>query len=349
MKHNPVFKINNRFIGINYKPLIIPEIGINHGGSLEVACKIVDAAKRAGAEIIKHQTHIPDDEMSSEAKFIKPGNSNKSIYQVIRENSLNLEDEYKLFQYVKRKSLKFISTPFSRKAVDRLVKFGVKSFKIGSGEFNNIPFLDYVCKFKKPMIISTGMHSIKTVKKIVEHLRKKCANYCLLHTTNLYPTPDKLVRLNSLLDMKKNFPNTVFGLSDHTKTNYSSFGAITLGASIIEKHFTDHKKRKGPDIPASIDENEFKQLLIGCNILSLQRGGKKDHLKQEQVTRNFAFASVVTIKNIKKGERFSKKNLWVKRPGNGQIKAEKYYKILGKKSKKNLKNNIQLKFDHING
>ena len=158
MKANPVFKINNRKIGVDYKPLIIPEIGINHNGSLEIACKMVDAAKRAGAEIIKHQTHIPEDEMSSEAKFIKPGNSNKSIFQVIKENSLSLEDEYKLFQYTKKKSLRFISTPFSRKSVDRLIKFGVKSFKVGSGEFNNFPLLDYICKFKKPMIISTGIH-----------------------------------------------------------------------------------------------------------------------------------------------------------------------------------------------
>ena len=248
-----------------------------------------------------------------------------------------------------KKSLRFISTPFSRKSVDRLIKFGVKSFKVGSGEFNNFPLLDYICKFKKPMIISTGMHSIATVKKVVDHLRKKKAIFCLLHTTNLYPTPDKLVRLDSLKEIKQNFSDLVFGLSDHTKTNYSSFGAVTLGASIIEKHFTDHKKRKGPDIPASIDENELKELIIGCNILRLQRGGNKNHLKQEQVTRNFAFASVVTIKDIKKGERFSKNNLWVKRPGNGQIKAKDYYKVLGKKSKKNIRNNIQLKLSHING
>ena len=113
MKQNPIFKIEKRLIGKNYKPLIIPEMGINHGGSIEVAFKIVDAAKRAGAEIIKHQTHIPDDEMSSEAKFIKPGNSNKSIYNIISKNSLSLEDEYKLFKYTKKKSLIFLSTPFS--------------------------------------------------------------------------------------------------------------------------------------------------------------------------------------------------------------------------------------------
>ena len=104
--------------------------------------------------------------MSSEARKIIPGNSNKSIYNIIKKNSLSEENEYKLFRYVKKKSLIFLSTPFSRLSVDRLIKFGVSSFKIGSGEFNNIPFLDYICKFKLPMIISTGMHSIRTVKKL---------------------------------------------------------------------------------------------------------------------------------------------------------------------------------------
>lgn len=234
-------------------------------------------------------------------------------------------------------------------SVDRLIKFGVNAFKVGSGEFNNTPFLDYVCRYKLPMIISTGMHSIKNVKKIVKHLDQKKANFALLHTTNLYPTPDHLVRLNSLIDIKKSFPTKVFGLSDHTDTNFSSFGAITLGASIVEKHFVDHKNRRGPDIPASIDEKDLINLIRGANILRLQRGGIKNHLKQEQVTRDFAFASVVSIKDIQKGEEFTKGNIWVKRPGTGEINADKFYKILGKKSKRFIKKNIQLKINHIYG
>jgi N-acetylneuraminate synthase len=347
MKQTPTFKIGKRLIGENHKPLVIPEIGINHGGSIETAFKIVDAAKRTGAEIIKHQTHIPDDEMSLEAKLIKPGNAKENIYKIIKKNSLSEENEFKLFKYIKKKSLIFLSTPFSRLAVDRLIKFGVQAFKIGSGEFNNIPFLDYVMKFKLPIVVSTGMHSLQTVSKIVSYLKSKRANFCLLHTTNLYPTPDHLVRLSSLLDMKKKFPDKVIGLSDHTATNYSSFGAITLGASIIEKHFIDHRGRKGPDISASIDEKNLKDLINGVNILYLQRGGKKNYLHQEQVTRNFAFASVVSIENIKKGEIFTKKNIWVKRPGNGEIKADKFYKILGKKSKSNIKKNTQIKLRYL--
>ena len=142
------FKIENRIISANYKPLIIPEIGINHNGSLETAIKIVDAAKRAGAEIIKHQTHLPDFEMSNEAKKIKPGNSNDNIYDIIAKSTLNEEDEFKLIKYVKKKGMIFLSTPFSKEASDRLIKFGIKAFKIGSGEMNNFPLINHILKYK---------------------------------------------------------------------------------------------------------------------------------------------------------------------------------------------------------
>ena len=174
---SPIFKIEKRLISINHKPLIVPEIGINHNGSLELAFKIVDAAKKAGAEIIKHQTHIPEDEMSNEAKKIKPGNSNKNIYDIISKTCLNEEDEFKLFNYVKKRKLIFLSTPFSRAAADRLIKFGINAFKIGSGEMNNLPLLGYISKFKKSMIISTGMHSIENVKKTVNFLKSKKGHF----------------------------------------------------------------------------------------------------------------------------------------------------------------------------
>ena len=268
------FKIENRIISANYKPLIIPEIGINYNGSLETAIKIVDAAKRAGAEIIKHQTHLPDFEMSNEAKKIKPGNSNDNIYDIIAKSTLNEEDEFKLIKYVKKKGMIFLSTPFSKEASDRLIKFGIKAFKIGSGEMNNFPLINHILKYKKPMIVSTGMHSLESVGKTVKLLRKKKANFALLHTTNLYPTPDHLVRLNSISQLKKKFPNVQIGLSDHTQTNISAIGAISLGASIIEKHFVDTKIRKGPDISSSMDEKQLKDLITDSETIYRQLKGK---------------------------------------------------------------------------
>lgn len=343
-----MLKIKNRIINFNSKPLIIPELGINHGGNIEKAIKIVDAAKRAGAEIIKHQTHIAEDEMSIEAKKILPGNSKKNIFSIIKNNSLNEEDEYKLLKYVESKKMIFISTPFSRKAVDRLVKFNVPAFKIGSGEMSNFPLLDYVSKFKKPMIVSTGLHSLEQVKKTVNFLNKRKSNFALMHTTNIYPTQDKLLRLNSIKELQKTYPNMIIGLSDHTGDLLSSIIALSLGAKIIEKHFIDNNKSKGPDISSSINEKQLAKLILYSERISDQLRGSKNILKEEEVTRKFAFASVVTIKDIKKGEKLSKKNIWVKRPGTGYFSANQLNQLFNKIAKKKLSKNKQLRKNDIN-
>ncbi len=337
-------KIKNRKVGYNYKPLIIAEIGINHAGSLKAAFKLIDAAKKTGVEIIKHQTHVIDDEMSSVAKKVFPGNSpHKSIYKIMEECALSEAEEIRLQKYVEKNKMIFISTPFSRKAVDRLVKMKVPAFKIGSGECNNLPLVEYIASFKKPIIMSTGMNDIKSVKPSVKILEKYKVPYALLHTTNLYPTPYHLVRLGALDDLKKNFPRAVLGLSDHTDNNFACYGALSKGASIIEKHFTDNHKRKGPDISSSMDINQCKELIKGSEVLFKERGGKKNKIKEEKVTSNFAFATVVTLKKIKKGEKFNLDNIWVKRPGSGQIKASEFAKVLGKNASKNINEDTHLR------
>ena len=331
------FKIANINVSINHPPLIIAEIGINHNGSLEIAKKMVDSAKRAGVKIIKHQTHIANEEMSSIAKSIIPVHTKDNIFDIIDKCSLNENDEFELLQYTKKNGLIFISTPFSRAAADRLNKWNVPAFKIGSGECNNYPLIEHIASFGKPIILSTGMNSLDSIKKAVTIIKKQKLSLAILHTTNLYPTPNSLVRLGALNDLKKEFPGEIIGLSDHTLTNHSSFGAIALGASIIERHYTDLKDRIGPDIVCSMDENECKELIEGSKIIFEQRGGNKIPVKEEIETAKFAFASVVTISNIKKGEIFNKNNIWVKRPGTGQIKAEKFQSIIGKTATRNMK------------
>lgn len=345
---NFFLNISGRKVGNNYEPLVIPEIGINHNGSIEKAFNIVDSAKKAGAEIVKHQTHIPDDEMSIEAKKIKPGNSKKFIYDIISQCSLNEEDEYKLYKYVKKKKLIFLSTPFGRKAIDRLNKFGVDTFKIGSGEVTNLPLIEYACKFKKNLIISTGMVDLDFIKKLKKFLDSKKAKYAFMHTTSLYPVPDKLARLGAITEMKEKFKDVVIGYSDHTRGNVACYSAMALGASIVEKHFVDDYNTKGPDIICSCDKHDLEELIKNSRRIFKQIKGKKNLLKEEQVTRNFAFASVVTLTNIKKGEVFSKKNLWVKRPATGDFPAEELDKIFGKKSVRNLLANKQLRKEDVN-
>lgn len=336
------FRIGNIEVGEGCEPLVIPEIGINHNGDLEVAKEMVLAAHRAGAKLIKHQTHIVDDEMSHLAKKVIPGNADISIYEIMKKAALSEEDEYELMKYTESLGMEFLSTPFSRAAADRLQKFGVKAFKIGSGEMNNYPLLEHVASFGKPMIVSTGMNSIESIRKAVAILEKYKVPYALLHTTNLYPTKPEQVRLGAMQEMMEAFPGTIVGLSDHTVNNNACIAAVALGAKILERHFTDKMDRNGPDIVCSMDEQACRELIQASKEVTLMLGGKKKALAEEQVTIDFAFATVVTIKPIKKGEEFTRDNLWVKRPGTGEILAEEYEGILGKKAKCDIETDTQL-------
>ena len=340
-------QIGNRKIGEDYAPLVIVEIGINHEGSLKTAFEMVDAAYEAGAEVIKHQTHVVEDEMSKAAKKLIPGNTEVSIYDVMERCALNEEDETKLKEYVESKGMIFISTPFSRSAANRLERMGVKAYKIGSGECNNYPLIDHIASFGKPIILSTGMNDIESIRKSVEIMEKHGVKYSLLHCTNLYPTPANLVRLGGMEELQKEFPNAIVGLSDHTVNNNACLAATALGASVLERHFTDSKDRPGPDIVCSMDPKELKELIEGSKEIQQMRGGKKVAAKEEQVTIDFAFATVVTTKDLKKGDVLSKDNIWVKRPGTGQIKAEHYESLIGKRINKDIENDEHLSWADI--
>jgi sialic acid synthase SpsE len=336
MMNKPFIQIGNRKIGEEYKPLVIAEIGINHEGSLDVAIEMVDAAYRSGAEIIKHQTHIVEDEMSKEARKVIPGNTDVSIYDVMKRCALVEKEEILLKEYVESKGMIYLSTPFSRAAADRLEKMGVIAYKIGSGECNNYPLVEHIASFGKPIIVSTGMNDIDSVRKTVLLLEKYNIPYALLHCTNIYPTPARLVRLGGMVELKNEFPNAVIGLSDHTINNNACLAATALGASILERHFTDSKERKGPDIICSMDPKELKELIKDTSEIAEMRGGKKEASIEEQITIDFAFATVVSISDIKAGDFLTNKNIWVKRPGIGEIKAEHYNSLLGKRAKRDI-------------
>ena len=343
----PFIEIAGRLIGEAYAPFVIAEIGINHNGSLATAKEMVDAAKRAGAEVVKFQCHIVEDEMFDEAKKTIPGNADISIYDIMDACSLNAEEEYELKAYVEEKNMLFLSTPFSRAAANRLQDMGVKAFKIGSGECNNYPLIEHVAQFGKPMIISTGMNSIASITPTVEILRQYRIPFALLHTTNIYPTPARLVRLGAMQELKATFPDAVIGLSDHTISNHACFAAVALGASILERHFTDTKTRIGPDIVCSMTPEDMQELIEEGKNIAAMRGGKKQPAEEEQVTIDFAFASVGSIAPIKVGELFSKENLWVKRPGTGEILAKDFYALLGKKAAADIPKGVLLSWDMV--
>ena len=349
MSKKPKFNICDREIGKDCPPLVIVEIGINHEGSLQTAFDLVDAAISAGAEVIKHQTHVVEDEMSLAAKNIIPGNANTSIYEIMERCALSEKDEKTLKEYIESKGAIFISTPFSRAAANRLERMNVCAYKIGSGECNNYPLIEHIASFGKPMIVSTGMNDICSIRKMTNILEKYNVPYALLHTTNLYPTPSHLVRFGAMQELQREFPKTVIGLSDHTTSNLACFGAVALGASILERHFTDSMDRKGPDIINSMDPYALTELIDGSIELAKMRGGKKEAAKEEQVTIDFAFATVVAIKDINKGDKFSNENIWVKRPGSGEIKAENYNELMGRKSLVDVESGSHLKWSDVNG
>ena len=342
------FKIGHRLIGDNQPPVVIAEIGINHEGSKETAIAMADKAIDSGAEIIKHQTHIIEDEMSNEAKLVIPGNADVSIYEIMGRCALSEADERHLMEHVQQRGVIFISTPFSRAAVDRLVKFDIPTFKIGSGECNNYPLVKYITRFGKPVIMSTGMNSIETVRPSVEILRKAKIPFALLHCTNIYPTPPELVRLGAMTHLKEAFPDAVVGLSDHTTSNYTCLGAVALGASILERHFTDQMNRPGPDIVCSMDPDALSELIEGAKIIFAARGGEKTPVEAEAPTIAFAFASVVAIDDIAPGQVLNESNIWVKRPGGGDFSVLDYDTLLGKTVKSHVSRGFQLKRSDVN-
>ncbi len=315
----PEFSVQGVSFGTAHPPVVVAEIGINHEGSLAVAKDMADAALDAGVKFIKHQTHIPDAEMSEEAKSIKPGNADVSIYEVIERCTLNEADEYALMEHVNNRGGIFFSTPFSREAADRLASWNVPLFKIGSGECNNYPLVEHIATKGKPVILSTGMNTLESVTPSVDILREAGVPFALLHTTNLYPTPNYLIRLGGLTALAEAFPDAVLGLSDHSTSNSACIASVALGARILERHFTDSPDRPGPDIACSMTPDDARHLIDASNEVFEASGGSKEPADEEAVTIAFAFASVVATQDLHPGDVVGPENIWVKRPGGGDF------------------------------
>lgn len=338
-------EICGRKVGPEHPPLVIAEIGINHEGDVNKAIKMVDDAYKAGCECIKFQCHVIEDEMIP--NDVIPGNATESIWNIMKRCALTEDEEIHIKEYVEKKGMIYLSTPFSRAAAVRLEKMGVQAYKIGSGECNNYPLIRHIAKYGKPVILSTGMNDLKSVGIAVDILRKENVPYALMHCTSMYPTPYEKVRLGALKEMKETFDDAVIGLSDHSLGNYTCFAAVALGASILEKHFTSDKSWEGPDVPISIDPAELEDLITGSNAIYLASGGVKEILDEEKPTIDFAYACVVSTEKIEEGELLSEENIWVKRPGTGEIKAIDYPKVLGKTARHHIEKNTQIKWDDL--
>tara|TARA_B100000035_G_scaffold67428_1_gene55095 strand:- start:32 stop:1060 length:1029 start_codon:yes stop_codon:yes gene_type:complete len=340
-------KIGNRSIGPNEPPLIIAEIGINHGGSLDVAKSMVDLIVQSGCECVKHQTHIIEDEMTEEAKAIFPPNANKSIWDVMKECSLKLDEEQELKEYAENLGLIWISTPFSRMAADFLDEIDVPAFKIGSGEADNLPLINHIAQKGKPIIMSTGMQSIKSLKNSVNILEKSGVEYALLECTNLYPSPPEIVSLQGIQELKEAFPKALVGFSDHSIGPHIALASVALGACIIERHFTDTRYRSGPDITCSMDPAELRLLVDRSIEIHKALMNPKQRTEPEESVYKFARASVVADRDMAAGHIITEKDIWVRRPGSGEIPGYKYNDIIGKKLRLDVKKNHQFKWSNF--
>lgn len=346
--NNSTFKINDISIGDEFKPQVIVEIGINHDGNFDRAIQLIDVAREQGARIIKFQCHIVEKEMLK--TDLKPGKiSDESLWDIIERSQLSYDEEKKIKKYCETKGLLYLSTPFSLEAVDRLDEMGIPAFKVGSGECNNPVMIEHIAKKAKPIILSTGMNDMESIRESVSIIQKHKTPFALLHCTSMYPTPYKQVRLGAMLQLKEEFPGVPVGLSDHSLGIYTALGAVALGASLIEKHFTVNKDWPGPDNKISIEPEELKHLILGTNAIWEAKGGTKNVLPEEQDVIEFAYGSVVSLVDIEEGTFFDRDNIGIRRPGTGDFLAREFSNIIGKKAATNIKKDSLLRLSDVLG
>ena len=333
-------KIGNRYIGEDEPVFIIAEAGVNHNGDMELAKKLIDVAAEAKADAIKFQTfkaeHVVTKTAQKASYQIKNTRSNESQYEMIKKFELTEEEFKELYNYAKKKSIIFLSTPFDFESVDFLNELGIPAFKVSSGDLTNIPFLEYIAKKEKPIILSTGMGTIGEVEEAVNAIKEMGnENLILLHCVSNYPAKIESLNLRAIKTLKGTFKLPT-GFSDHSLGIYAPIAAVALGAVVIEKHFTLDKKLPGPDHKASLDPDELKEMIKTIRLIekALGNGIKKPTVEEEEI-KKVVRRSIVAKVEIPKGTTITKDMITFKRPGVGLL--PKYIKyIIGKKARRKI-------------
>lgn len=300
---------------------VIAEAGVNHNGNLETAKKLIDAACNAKVDAIKFQSFKAENLVTKDAEkaeYQKKSTGNGSQYEMLKKLELSYQDHVILKKYCEEKGITFISTPFDFESVDLLEELDIPLYKISSGDLTNIPLLKYVAKLNKPMIVSTGMANLGEVEKAAHEIKAVGNNdITLLHCTSNYPTEYRDVNLNAMVTLKNAFKLPV-GYSDHTLGIEIPIAAVTLGAQVIEKHFTLNKNMEGPDHKASLEPKELRTMVNNIRNIEMAFGnGVKTCTINEEDTRNVVRKSIVASKKIKAGESISYENIDFRRPGIG--------------------------------
>jgi N,N'-diacetyllegionaminate synthase len=315
---------------------IIAEAGVNHNGRLDLAKKLVDKAKEAGADCIKFQTFKSKSIVSKgadKADYQKAQTGiNESQLSMLQKLELSFKDFIELNKYCKERGIQFLSTAFDFDSINFLNNLGMGMWKVPSGEITNLPYLIKIAKTHQPVILSTGMSTLDEIRAAVDALnRYDCGAITLLHCTTEYPAPYADVNLNAIKTMRKIF-NLPVGYSDHTKGIEIPMAAVALGATVIEKHFTLDKSMEGPDHKASLEPDQLASMVIAIRNVELAMGtGEKKPAECELKNMAVARKSIIASCSIKEGEVFSEDNLTVKRPGTG-ISPMRWFDILGQRA-----------------
>jgi N-acetylneuraminate synthase len=261
--------------------------------------------------------------------------------------ALSPEEETALKDYVESLGMIFISTPFSRAACDFLETLDVPAYKIGSGEADNLPLIRHIAAKGKPVIMSTGMQTIDSVRASVQILEDAGIQYALLECTNLYPSPPEIVSLQGVTDLKEAFPNAVVGFSDHSIGPEMALASVALGACILERHYTDTRYRAGPDIICSMDPSELRHLIDRSREIHTALHNPKERTASEEDVYRFARASVVADRDLPAGHTISEADIWARRPGSGEIPGYDFDRVVGRTLKVSITRNQQLKWQDL--
>lgn len=338
--------IGNREVGPGCKPYIVAEAAVNHQGDYATAERMVYIAHAMGADAIKFQIHVLENEMLRDAP--QSENFAEPLYDTLDKTNLAVDEHRRLKQLCETIGITYLCTPFSRVGADILEELGVVAFKMGSGELTNLPLQEHVAKKGRPMIVSTGMCTIDEVAETVEVVCGFGIPFMLTHCVSAYPTPYNRVNLGMIRKYVDKFGVPV-GLSDHSRGIYTALGAVALGACLIEKHFTLDKLQKGPDHPVSIEPDELAELVKGADAVYQALGDERRIFEEEEEIVAWARETVVTEQPIKRGTKITSDMVWVKRPspGAGAVPAKDLRKVIGRTARVDIPKDVQVKWEYI--
>ena len=347
-----IFKIPVRIKNKYYKrtildaspAFIIAEACDNHLGNLDTAKKMARESKKAGADAVKYQHHLPDEEMLRDIPM--SDNFDEPLYEFLKKYALTLRQHDELKKYCEGIGIQYLCTPFSYKAAVELDSIGCELFKIGSGELTDIPSLVKIAKLGKPMILSTGMSTLAEIHETYTALKKTGVSFAFMNCVSEYPPIYEDINLGIITVLRKKYPEICIGHSDHTPDLFTCFAAIPMGAKIIEKHIILDKKQSGPDQSVSIDMRDLKQLVDGIRKIEKASGDMKKIHRKEKTIRQWATRSVVAVADIQKGKKIEEEMVWTKRPGTG-IPSKFLPKVIGRMAKKNIYSNTLIRWEQL--